>query len=284
MIPTEAATVFRVKPPSPRSEATLVFGVSHNEPVWSSLLLFSHGSSFQFDSVCIVYEPVEDGVGQRGVAHVVVPELEGKLAGDDGGGAAVAVLEDLQEIPTIAVAHGGKSQVIDEQDVDLGDPGKELAVAAVGAGQGELLEETGAADVEGAVAFAAGLVGQGAGDEGLAHARGAGDQDVSVMADPVAGGQPREHGAVDAAWCPEVDVLDAGRQLEPGGPQIPLHPGVLLPVPLAIDEQAEALGEAQGIASGLLELFLEGVGHAVEFQGVEFFEGLVVEHARSFQL
>jgi len=66
VIPTEAATVFRVKPPSPRSEATLVFGVSHNEPVWSSLLLFSHGSSFQFDSVCIVNEPVEDGIGQGG--------------------------------------------------------------------------------------------------------------------------------------------------------------------------------------------------------------------------
>jgi hypothetical protein len=83
-----------------------------------------------------VYEPVEDGVGRRGIAHVVVPELEGKLAGDDGGSAAVAVLEDLQEVPAIAVAHGGKPQVIDEQDMDLGDPGKELAVAAVGASQG----------------------------------------------------------------------------------------------------------------------------------------------------
>ena len=258
--------------------------LSHSRVDRSSLLLFSHGGSFQFDSVCIVYEPVEDGVGQRGVAHVVVPEIEGELAGDDGGGAAVAVLDDLQEFPTIAVAHGGKPQVIDEQDMDLGDPGKELAVAAVGASQGELLEEPGAAEIEGAVAFAAGLVGQGAGDEGLAHARGAGDQDVSVMTDPVAGGKPREHVAVDAARCPEVDVLDAGRQLEPGGPEVSLHPGVLLPVPLAIDEQAEALGEAQGIAGGALELLPEGVGHAVEFQGVEFFEGLVVEHARSFQL
>jgi hypothetical protein len=33
-----------------------------------------------------------------------------------------------------------------------------------------------------------------------------------------------------------------------------------------------------------LQLLPEGVGHAVEFQGVELFEGLVVEHERSFQL
>jgi len=33
--------------------------LSHSRVDRSSLLLFSHGGSFQFDSVCIVYEPVD---------------------------------------------------------------------------------------------------------------------------------------------------------------------------------------------------------------------------------
>ena len=32
-----------------------------------------------------VHEPVEDSVGERGVADVVVPVLDGQLAGDEGG-------------------------------------------------------------------------------------------------------------------------------------------------------------------------------------------------------
>ena len=43
-------------------------------------------------------EPVEDGVGEGGVAEQVVPLLDGKLAGDQGGTGGVSVLEDLEEV------------------------------------------------------------------------------------------------------------------------------------------------------------------------------------------
>lgn len=52
--------------------------------------------------VGVVHQAVEDDVGQGGVADHVVPLLDGDLAGDEGGAAAVAVLENLQEVDALA--------------------------------------------------------------------------------------------------------------------------------------------------------------------------------------
>lgn len=43
-------------------------------------------------------QAAEDGVGVGGIADQCVPLIDGKLAGHDGGAAAVAILEDLQEV------------------------------------------------------------------------------------------------------------------------------------------------------------------------------------------
>src|SRR3546814_20388832 len=48
---------------------------------------------------------------------------------------------------------------------------------------------------------------------------------------------------------------------------------------LAIDHQAEALLEGQGLAVGQGELFGEGLGHAGEPAGGEAFVGVMDEHA-----
>ncbi len=49
----------------------------------------------------VVDEAVEDGVGEGGVADDVVPSVDGDLAGDHGGAAAVAFLDDLEEIAAL---------------------------------------------------------------------------------------------------------------------------------------------------------------------------------------
>jgi hypothetical protein len=46
----------------------------------------------------IVDQAVEDGVGERRIADHGVPLGHRHLAGDDGGTAAMAVLQDLQQI------------------------------------------------------------------------------------------------------------------------------------------------------------------------------------------
>jgi len=46
-------------------------------------------------------EPVEDGVGEGGLADDFVPVPDGHLAGDEGGSAAIAVFNDLEEVASL---------------------------------------------------------------------------------------------------------------------------------------------------------------------------------------
>ena len=96
-----------------------------------------------------------------GVAEVVVPLGRRELAGDDGGAGAVAVLQDLEQVAALLVRDRREAPVVDDQDVDAGELAEQADVGAVGAGQGELVEEPRRAAVEGAEALAAGLLRRG---------------------------------------------------------------------------------------------------------------------------
>ena len=73
---------------------------------------------------------IEDGVGQGWVADRFVPVLDGQLAGDDGGAAAVAVFEDFQEVTLLGGGEDGKAPIVDDQHIHAGD-GLEDAFVAV---------------------------------------------------------------------------------------------------------------------------------------------------------
>ena len=61
-------------------------------------VLLSHAFSGELQAMSVVNETVQDSVAQGGVANDVVPEFHGDLAGYDGRGAAVAIIEDLQKV------------------------------------------------------------------------------------------------------------------------------------------------------------------------------------------
>ena len=80
-------------------------------------------------------ETIEDGVGQGWVADRFVPVLDGQLAGDDCGCAAVAVFEDFQEVPAFRGGEDGEAPIVDDQHIHAGDGFEDAFVAAVTAGQ-----------------------------------------------------------------------------------------------------------------------------------------------------
>ena len=111
----------------------------------------------------------------------------------------------------------------------------------------EFVEEPRDAAIERAVAVAARLMGERAGDEGLAGAGGPGDEHVVVLGDPAAGGELAEQRLVELTLGPIVDGLDAGLgQAELGLLERALQAAVLAGEPLGVDEQAEALVEGEG--------------------------------------
>ena len=65
-------------------------------------VLLSHAFSGELKAVSVVNEAIQDGVAEGWVADNVVPMFDGDLAGDDGGGATVAIIEDLQKVAPFA--------------------------------------------------------------------------------------------------------------------------------------------------------------------------------------
>src|SRR2546425_2754761 len=139
-----------------------------------------------------------------------MPLGRGKLARDDRGAAAIPVLENLEQVAALLVLRRGQAPVVEEEDVHASELAEQPAVGPVGAGEAEIIEQAGGSAVVGAVAAAAGLVGEGTGDEALAGAGGAGDEDLLVLLDPAAGGELADHGLVEVAAGRGGDGLQGG--------------------------------------------------------------------------
>ena len=109
---------------------------------------FSEAVAGDAELVGVVDEAVEDGVGEGGVAEVVVPGVWGELAGDEGAAGVVAVVEEFEEVAAVAVSERGDAPVFEQDEVEALQAGEEGAVAAVAFGDLEVVQESGEALVE----------------------------------------------------------------------------------------------------------------------------------------
>jgi len=92
-----------------------------------------------------------------------------ELACDDGGGAAVAVFEDFQQVAALWGGEDGKAPIVDDRHVHLGDGFEDAAVAAIAAGKREGFEHARRTLIEDGAPIPASLVTQGAGDPAFAQ-------------------------------------------------------------------------------------------------------------------
>src|SRR6266540_509988 len=75
------------------------------DAVWSSFLILfaagpAHAFAGEFDSVGVMDQAIEDGVGIGRIADDLMPTVYGKLRSDERGAAAVSLLEDFEQIVT----------------------------------------------------------------------------------------------------------------------------------------------------------------------------------------
>ena len=82
----------------------------------------------------VVEEPIADGIGQGGLADVIMPLGRGELARADRGAAAMPVLEDLEQVAALLVLRRGQAPVIEQEDVHPRELAEEPAIGPVGAG------------------------------------------------------------------------------------------------------------------------------------------------------
>ena len=60
-------------------------------------------------------QPVQDGIGHRGIIDQRVPLGDGKLAGHQRSPLAVTVIEDLQQVSVLFARDRGQTKIINDQ-------------------------------------------------------------------------------------------------------------------------------------------------------------------------
>jgi len=109
----------------------------------------------------VVDEAIHDGVRQGGIAHGLMPFIDGDLSGDERGADAVAIFEKLEEIETLLVIEPFEPPVVEDDEIGFRRGRDEPPVGAVVLGGRELSQEGGHSSVEDRVAFHACPVAQG---------------------------------------------------------------------------------------------------------------------------
>ena len=92
--------------------------------------MLAHGILVEFNAARSVDETVKDGVGHGGIANELMPAVWRELAGDEGGGAALAVIKDLQEVAVLVRGGFFKPPVINDRQLGLGqllEQGRQVA-------------------------------------------------------------------------------------------------------------------------------------------------------------
>lgn len=157
----------------------------------------------------IVDEAIEHGVGISGISNEQMPLVHWELAGDDGGAMTVAIFEDFQEVVTGTGVERLESPIIEDQQIDTAKAAQQAWMAAVAAGERQIVEQSRDALIEHGAIVATGLVAERRGEPTLANAGRAADQEIDVVVDPAALDKLSEQRAVETARGAVVDVLDA---------------------------------------------------------------------------
>src|SRR6266478_367341 len=131
-------------------------------------VLLSHAFSGELKTVSVVNEAVQDRVAEGGVADDVVPMFDGDLAGNDGRGATVAIIKDLQKVAPFGRIENRKAPIIEDEELNPAEGFEQAAISAVAASQGERLEQARDAVILDRTIIAAGFVAEGAGNPALA--------------------------------------------------------------------------------------------------------------------
>jgi len=101
---------------------------------------FAHRISHEFEAVGVVDQTVENRICESGVWDSRMPIAHRNLCGDQGGGAAIAVVQDFEQVLGLRTRKGIPEPVIEDQEVDAGEGAKHLGIRAIGLSEFEGLE------------------------------------------------------------------------------------------------------------------------------------------------
>ena len=138
-----------------------------------------------------------------------MPIGNGDLAGQDGGASVVTILADLEEVTTLALSQGRHGEVVDDEDIDTGQLCQPFVQGTVGASHGEFSKELRLAGIEGCVALADGLLGEGTGQKGFTHTAGAKQDEVVMSGEYLKSGKLPSECRPERTWRTRPDPYES---------------------------------------------------------------------------
>lgn len=226
----------------------------------------------------VVDDPVEDGVGIGRMVDDLVPAVHGDLAGDDGRLSAVPILQDLEEVMAGGIVERFQAPVVEDQELGTREGAHDPGVSTIAAGGGEIGKELGDPLIEDGSVVAAGAVADGGRQPTLPHAGRAGQDQIVVGGDEVAGAQFLEESAVETAGCLVIDILDDGLMTQLGVSKPGRQAPVATMADLTLDQKTEPFGMGKPCDLARCLDLGEGLGHAGEAELAELFEGGMGQH------
>lgn len=215
-------------------------------------------------------EPVDGALGENGVVEERDPLVDGAVTGDDGGGAAVALEDDLVEVAGLLGIEAPQAEVVDDQDVGGEQAAQDLLGRVIGAGLKEALEEVVGAKEAHLVSGTAGGVAESAGEEGFADADGAEEDHVLVAFDEAEGEEIADAVTVEGDRGLPVEAFEGVLLIEARLGEADAEVLVVAPIDLVLQDKLEQVD--------LGDLLLASVGDAVrerrddprQFQALEY--------------
>ena len=115
-------------------------------------------------------EAVEDGIGDCRIDDDLVPMIDGELAGHDCRAAAVAIVDDFEQVAALLGGQRCQPPIVEDQKLDTGEALEEAYIASIAACQRKCVEQAWYAIVEHRSIVTACLVSERAGEPALAGA------------------------------------------------------------------------------------------------------------------
>ena len=89
----------------------------------------------------MVEQAVQNAVGDGGFTDNGVPVFDRALASDDGGCFLVAVLDDFEQVVALRSVEGSQKEIIEDEQLDLGQAGEHFEMRAIGFGPKQHFEQ-----------------------------------------------------------------------------------------------------------------------------------------------
>ena len=141
-----------------------------------------------------MHEAVEDGIGDCRIDDHLVPVIDGELTGHNRRAAAMAIVDDFEQVAALLRGQWRQPPVIEDQKLDTGEALEEAYIPSVAARQCKCVEQAWYAIIEHRSIITACLVSERAGEPALARAGFPGDQEATWRERRAYGGRTGEGG------------------------------------------------------------------------------------------